>query len=180
MVFKKIAFSFASVLVASGYAQDSDAEGVGRVPRQTAVAGDEAYILGFDILAGYKYTIVDLGTGATEAEIEEAKRDDQVPSWVRFYDDKRVVLTGYMLPLEIEGGLSKRFIMMKDINTCCYGSTPSMNDYAIVTMKGKGVKTVQDVPVEIVGDFVIDQNYQDGYVVSLYLVDGEAFLGEKK
>lgn len=175
----KFAIVFSACFATSLFAQDLDSDAVWRIPQKTVVRGDEAYVLGFDTLAGYKYTIVDAGTGASAAEIEAAKEDDQVPDWVRFYDDKRVLLTGYMLPLAIEDGLAKKFIMMKDINTCCYGSTPSMNDYAIVTMKGKGVKTIQDIPVEIVGDFAVDQNYQDGYVVSLYLVDGEAFLGEK-
>lgn len=176
----KCAIVFSAFLAAGLSAQDLDSDAVWRVPQKTEIRGDEAYVLGFDILAAYKYTIVDAGTGASEAEIEAAKTNDQVPDWVRFYADKRVLLTGYMLPLAIEDGLAKKFIMMKDVNTCCYGSTPSMNDYAIVTMKEKGVSMIQDIPVEVVGDFKIEQNYQGGYVVSLYLMDGEAFLGEKK
>jgi len=55
-----------------------------------------------------------------------------------------------------------------------------MNDYLIVTMKGPGVEVVQDVPVELLGTFRIEQKYEGGYVVSLFVMDGEKFLGAKK
>lgn len=151
-----------------------------REPSLVRVAGEALPAVGFDFLAGYPYVIVDIGTGATPEEIEAAKKTDQVPAPVRAYDGRRVLLTGYLLPLQIENGLSKKFILMKDVNTCCYGATPSMNDYAIVTMKGDGVKVVQDVPAQLTGILRIQQTYQDGYVVSLYTVEGETFLGVRK
>lgn len=149
-------------------------------PGVMRVAGEELPALGFDFLAGFPYTIVDLGTGASAAEIEVAAKTDQVPATVRAFDGRRVVLTGYLLPLQIENGVSKKFILMRDVNTCCYGATPSMNDYVIVTMKGEGVKIVQDVPTQFLGVFRIEQKYEAGYVVSLYTLEGERLVGVKK
>ena len=119
---------------------------------------------------------MDVGTGATPEQIAEHVKKDQVPSWIHVYDNKRVLLTGYMMPLQIENGRSKKFVMMRDVTTCCYGAVPNMNDYLIVTMKGSGVEVVQDIPVELLGTFHIDQRYEGGYVVSLYVMDGEKFL----
>lgn len=156
-------------------------ESAAPAPKMVRVSGEELPALGFDFLAGYKYKTVDVGTGATPAEIEAAKKVDQVPAKVRAYDGQRVLLTGYMLPLTMTGGRSLKFVLMKDVNTCCYGATPSMNDYITVTMKpGAGASVFQDVPVQVTGTLHIKQVYDGGYVVSLYTLEGERFLGEKK
>ena len=89
-------------------------------------------------------------------------------------------MANYMMPLQIENGRSKKFVMMRDVTTCCYGAVPNMNDYLVVTMKGEGVEVVQDVPVGLLGTFRIDHRYEGGYVVSLFVMDGEKLLGPKK
>jgi hypothetical protein len=149
-------------------------------PQKVVIGGTEMYALGFDKLSSFSYTIVDAGTGATPAQIAEHLKQDPVPGWVRLYDHQRVRVTGYMMPLQVENGRSKKFVIMRDVNTCCYGAVPNMNDYLVVTMKGEGVQVVQDVPVDLVGTFRIDHRYEDGYVVSLFAMDGENFLGPRK
>jgi hypothetical protein len=47
-------------------------------------------------------------------------------------------------------------------------------------MKGKGVSPVQDIPVRLVGTFRIDEKYEDNYLVSLFVLEGENFLGPLK
>lgn len=158
----------------------ASAPAVDMTPRKVTVDGAEAYTVGFDKLTSFPYTIVDAGTGATPEEIKAAQEKDQVPASIRLYHGQRVLLTGYLMPLTIENGLTKKFVIMKDVNTCCYGSVPNMNDYVVVSMKGAGVTPVQDVPVDIVGTFRIDQKYEGGYIVSLFAFDGEKFLGAKK
>jgi hypothetical protein len=153
---------------------------VDTTPRKVTLAGTELFALGFDKLSAFPYKITDAGTGATPEEIQAAMKVDQVPSWIKIYDNQRVLLTGYMMPLQLENGRAKKFVMMRDINTCCYGAVPNMNDYVVVTMKGQGAENVQDVPVELTGLFRIEQRYEGGYVVSLFVMDGEKFLGAKK
>jgi hypothetical protein len=149
-------------------------------PRREVVNGQEMFVLGFDKLSSFAYTLVDAGTGATPEQIEEHLRQDPVPQWVRTYDNQRVLLTGYLMPLQIENGRTRKFVMMRDVNTCCYGAVPNMNDYLVVTMKGEGVEAIQDVPVDLIGIFHIDHRYEDGYVVSLFTMEGEKFLGPRK
>lgn len=148
--------------------------------RTTLVGGEQVFDLGFDKLASYPYRIIDQGTGATKEEIEQAQRTNQIPASIQSYSGTRVALTGYMLPLKMAAGLAQKFVLMKDVNTCCYGATPSLNDYVIVTMKGAGIKVIQDVPVVVIGTLHIEQKYDGGYVVSLYELEGTKFLGEKK
>lgn len=149
-------------------------------PTTVRIGGEEIRALGFDLLSAFPYVIADAGTGASPEAIQAARATDQVPAWIRTLDRQRVVLTGFLMPLTFEGGLSTKFILMKDLNTCCYGAVPNMNDYVIVTMKGKGISPVQDIPVRLVGTFRIDEKYEDNYLVSLFVMEGENFLGPLK
>jgi hypothetical protein len=149
-------------------------------PPVVMIDGQPVQDLGFEHLSSFPYTIVDCGTGATTEQIDAARKNDQVPAAIRAFDSKRVALTGYMLPLQIENGRAKKLILMRDVTTCCYGATPNMNDYVVVTMKGEGVKAVQDIPVVLVGVLRVGEKYENGYLVSLYELEGEKFLGPKK
>lgn len=149
-------------------------------PALVQIDGRSIRSIGFDLLSAFRYTIFDAGTGASPEEIKAAKNRDQVPAWIRSFDHQRIVLTGYMMPLSFDNGVSTKFIIMRDLNTCCYGAVPSMNDYVIVTMKGKGINPVQDIPVRLVGTFHIDQKYEGDYLVSLFVMEGENFLGPVK
>src|SRR3954468_18172757 len=149
-------------------------------PTKIVIDGKPAFSLGFEKLSAFPYKIVDIGTGANAQEIAQARKVDQVPAWIRVYHNQRISLTGYLMPLQMENGLTKKFVVMKDINTCCYGAVPNMNDYVVVAMKGEGIKPVQDVPVELVGLLKVEEKYENGYVTSLFQMDGEKFLGAKK
>jgi hypothetical protein len=148
-------------------------------PRKVQIEGQEFYSLGFDRLSSFDYVVTDAGTGASAAEIETARKRDQIPPWLRFYNDKHVVLTGFMLPLQLEKGVAKKLILMKDMSTCCFGAAPKMNDYVVVTMKN-GVDPTQDIPVSMTGIVHISEQYENGMVVSLFQLEGEKFLGAKK
>lgn len=151
-----------------------------RTPAKIRLDGDEMFSVGFDKLSAFDYKIVDVGTGATPEEIEAARKIDKVPDWIKVYQDKRVALTGYLMPLTVENGKTKKFVMMKDVTTCCYGAVPNMNDYVVVAMKGDGVVAIQDVPVVLVGTFKIEEKYEGGYVTALFSMEGEKLLGPKK
>jgi hypothetical protein len=149
-------------------------------PRSITVGSETALDVGFEHLASFPYVVTDAGTGATPAQIEGARRRDQVPPVVRALDGKRVTLSGYMLPLQMEKGRAKKFVLMRDVSTCCFGATPNMNDYVVVTMKGEGVPAVPDIPTAFLGVLHIGERYEGGYLVSLYDFDAEKSLGPRK
>jgi hypothetical protein len=167
-------------VIASARAQVAEPTEEQRKPVTITIDGAELYAVGFDKLAAFPYEIVDAASGASPEQIAAAKENDQVPEWIRLYNQQRVALTGYMLPLKVEEGLATKFIIMRDVTTCCFGNVPNMNEYVIVSMTTGGVKAIQDVPVMLVGVFKIEQTYDDsGYLTSLFQMDGEKFLGPK-
>ena len=149
-------------------------------PAQVVIRGQTLIDLTFQNLSYFPYEIIDGGTGASKAQIEAAMKRDQIPASVHAYDGKKVVVTGYLLPLQLDNGLAKKFVLMKDTNTCCFGGTPKMNDYVVCQMTGKGVEAVQDIPVQLIGTIHVQEKREDGYVVSLFTLDGDQFLGPKK
>jgi hypothetical protein len=159
---------------------DARADAPAPSPTRIKIDGQEHYAVGFDKLAAFEYVLVDAGTGASEAEMEAAKAKDQIPAWVRVYDQQKIALTGFMLPLVVENGLVRKLIMMRDVTTCCFGNVPNMNEYVIVTMKSEGIKPLQDVPVVLTGTFKISEMYEGGYLTSIFQMEGEKFLGPKK
>jgi len=150
------------------------------VPSEVTISGQKLLSLGFETLSVFPYDIVDGGTGATKEQIEAASKRDQIPAAIHAYDGKKIVLTGYMLPLTMDNGKAKKFVLMKDTNTCCFGGTPKMNDYVVCEMTGDGVESIQDIPVQLTGTIHVQEKREDGYVVSLFTMDGEKFLGPKK
>jgi hypothetical protein len=149
-------------------------------PAEVTISGQKLIDLGFENLSSFPYNIVDGGTGATKEQIQAASKVDQIPAAVHAFDGKKVVLTGYMLPLQMENGLAKKFVLMKDTNTCCFGGTPKMNDYVVCQMSSNGVESIQDIPVQLTGTLHVQEKREDGYVVSLFTMDGEKFLGPRK
>ncbi len=144
-----------------------------------SIGGEKLVAMGFETLSAFPYTIVDAGSGASANEIAEAIKHDQIPAWMRAYDGKRVVLTGYMVPLQLADGRARTLLLMKDVTTCCYGAIPKMNDYVVVEMKGAGVEPNQDVPVQLTGVLHIAEKRENGYIVSLFQMEGDKYLGPK-
>ena len=68
------------------------------------IEGQDLFAIGFDKLAAFEYVVTTRRTGASEEEIAAAKQKDQIPAWARFYDGKKVALTGFLMPLKLENG----------------------------------------------------------------------------
>lgn len=100
----------------------------------------------------------------------------QVPASIRKLDGKKVVLTGYMLPLKLENGLTTEFFFLSSPSACCYGIIPEMNEWMLVRMRGEGLPPIQDVPMFLAGRLHVRARWDDGYLVGIYDLEGEGLL----
>ncbi len=126
----------------------------------------EAVTLGFDKLASYEFV-------APEDPAKAAAAEAQIPAKVREYNDKKVLVTGFMLPVKMAAGLVTEFLLVKDPMMCCYGVMPKVNEWVVVRMVGKGVPPLMDVPITFEGTLSVGQLYEGGYLTGLYLLKGE-------
>jgi hypothetical protein len=92
---------------------------------------------------------------------------------VRALDGKRVAVTGFMLPVKIENGLAKEFLLIRSPMMCCYGVTPATNEWVVVKMKGKGVAPTMDVPLNFYGTLHVGVVIEEKMFAGLYELDGE-------
>jgi hypothetical protein len=132
--------------------------------------------VGFEKLSGYQIEISDelLGPQTNKTVITA---DVQIPAPIKELNNKKISLRGFMLPLKVEGGLVTEMLIMKDQSMCCYGTTPRINEWVSVKMKG-GVKPLMDEPVTLMGTLKVGETRENGYLVGIYAMDGEK-MGER-
>jgi hypothetical protein len=144
----------------------------GEVAKAAAAPG---YLdVGFEKLSGYAFEVSDdLLAPTTNSPAATAKVEAQIPKTVKELDQKPVALTGFMLPLRVEGGLVTEMLIMKDQSMCCYGVQPKINEWVSVRMVKNGVKPVMDQPVKLYGKLRVGEMRENGYLVGIYALDGE-------
>lgn len=139
-------------------------------------ATDDGYAkVGFDRLASYTYTT---------PEPDPAKPDapppvlpNQIPEKIKALDQQKVAVTGFMLPVKMDGGMVKEFLLVKDPMLCCYGVMPKLNEWVVVKMVGKGVKPLMDVPLTFEGKLRVGEMFENGYLTGVYLLEGDRQAG---
>jgi hypothetical protein len=100
----------------------------------------------------------------------------QVPAAIRKLDGKKVVLTGYMLPLRLEDGLVTEFFFLSSPTACCYGIIPEVNEWMLVKMRKEGLPPMQDVPLFLAGRLHVRARWDEGYLVGIYDLEGDGLL----
>jgi hypothetical protein len=135
-------------------------------------ADEKAIEVGFDRLSSFEFT-----APADESKAKEAEA--QIPAQVKELDAKKVVVTGFMLPVKMHEGLVTEFLLVKDPMMCCYGVMPKVTEWVVVKMNGKGVAPLMDVPITFEGTMQVGQIYEGGYLTGLYLLEGDRRVEQK-
>lgn len=131
-------------------------------------------VVGFDKLASYGFEVSDeLLAPATNSAAMTQRVDSQIPATVKAFNNQPVALTGFMLPLKVEGGLVTELLIMRDQSMCCYGVQPKINEWVSVKMSKTGVKPIMDQPVTLFGKLHVGEMRENGYLVGIYAMDGD-------
>jgi hypothetical protein len=140
---------------------------------------EDGYLrLGFDKLASYKF-IPPTYDPAADPKATPPSGEEQIPAGVKNWSGKKAIVTGFMLPVKMDGGLVTEFLLVKDPMMCCYGVVPNMNEWVVVKMVKGGVKPLMDVPISFYGELKVGAMFENGYMTGIYLLEGEK-MGEVK
>ena len=142
-----------------------------RAAEPVAAAGDEYQKVGFDRLASYTFTPPE--PDSTTPNAPPPSGANQIPDKIKALDQQKVAVTGFMLPVKMDGGLVKEFLLVKDPMMCCYGIMPKINEWVVVRMVGKGVKPLMDIPITFDGKLRVGEMYENGYLTGVYLLEGD-------
>jgi hypothetical protein len=135
-------------------------------------AVDHGYLkLGFEQLASYTFTPPQFDPAATP-NAKPPTGEEQIPAEVKSWSGKKVILTGYMVPVKMDKGLVTEFLLMRNQMACCFGAVPNMNEWVIVKMK-KGVQPLMDLPIAFYGELKVGAMFENGYMTGLYELEGE-------
>src|SRR5437868_1204970 len=75
---------------------------------------EDGYLrLGFDRLASYHFVAPPYDPAAN-AKMPQATGEDQIPQAVKAWSGKKAIVTGFMLPVKMDGGLVVEFLLVKD------------------------------------------------------------------
>lgn len=132
--------------------------------------------VGFDQLASFQF---DPPGYDASGNPQPKTGEDQIPERIRKLNDQAVAVTGFMLPVRMEEGLVKEFLLVKDPMMCCYGMMPRINEWVVVKMTGKGVKPLMDVPITFGGKLKVGEQFENGYLTGIYVLEGDKQLEAK-
>ena len=122
----------------------------------------------FDMLSGFYYEV-----GAAD------RPNDQIPATVRAFDGKKVAVQGFMIPITLERGATKEFLIARDRICCPYGANvPRMNEWISVKMSdNRTTRYIADQPVTISGTLHVGEEIVNGEVMSVYRMDADDLAG---
>jgi hypothetical protein len=130
--------------------------------------------LGFEHLASYPFTPPPFDPTA-DPNAKPPTGEEQIPTAVKSWSGKKVMITGYMVPVKMEKGLVTELLLMRNTMACCFGTVPNMNEWVVVKMK-KGVQPLMDLPVAFYGELKVGAMFENGYMTGLYELDGERMI----
>lgn len=87
---------------------------------------------------------------------------------VRAANGAQVRIAGYMLPLAVDQGRARQFLLMRNQNACCFGQMPAANEYIVVDAPPPGLPVRMDTPVAFVGRLRVAPVVSGGAVVQFY------------
>lgn len=95
-----------------------------------------------------------------------------LPDAVRALDGRRVRISGYLLPFEMDNGRCRHFLILRSQMACCYGTTPLPTEW-IVGMSAKGVRALQDEPLSFTGTLRVGACYEGGVFTGVFKLEVE-------
>jgi hypothetical protein len=126
--------------------------GCGRDP-DAATPAPQAVELPFAVLGGFEYT-------------EGMKLPDDAVSW----NGRLVKATGFINPASNPRGM-KRFFLVKDRASCCFGKRPMLNHYAEISLKAGQTLDYTPDPVSVRGVIKVEERRDGDWVLGLYWME---------
>jgi hypothetical protein len=93
------------------------------------------------------------------------------PDRIRRLDGQNVRITGFMVPIRLEGRRVRECVIVASRLNCCFGQTPRFCEFVIARMKGDGVPVEIDVPVAFAGKLHVGDVYEGDYWSAFYVLD---------
>ena len=118
---------------------------------------------------------------AAPADSGQSRRGDYLraaPRSVRALDQQRVLIEGFMIPLQNEGHAVREFLLVPSQASCCFGFPLRATDLVVVHMTGQPAESLRDRVLAVVGRLHVREQWSGPSLGSLYQMDGESVVAE--
>jgi hypothetical protein len=93
-----------------------------------------------------------------------------IPADVKRLSGSTIRLTGFMVPSDQAENITQ-FALVPSLFSCCYGQPPQIQHTIMVNCpSGKEVSYFPD-PITVEGKLTVQENKDDGYIVSIFTVN---------
>jgi len=107
-----------------------------------------------------------------DPSIEEVKNKtfkDQVPEKIKNLDKKKVMIKGFMIPMEFDKKGISYFLYVASNFECCFGAPPSLHAWVDTRMKtGEFTPYYQDVAIKAYGTLYVGEHIDSHGNLTLY------------
>lgn len=129
---------------------------------------------GFDKLSAFNYELYEVYS-ETNAGRAMLRSNDTIPPEIKAYDGKRVVVTGYVLPMRTRRGVVTEFLLLRDQGTCCFGAQAQINHFIRVNYPA-GIRPGEAVPWKVSGTIRVGEMYVQGYLTGIFQFAAESVV----
>ena len=129
---------------------------------------EDGYLhLPFDVLSGFKYDTYEV-LDEVHGGRPLTKSDDVIPSHIKAYDGRKVLVEGFIMPLRLRKGLVTEFLLFRDQAACCFGDKAKMNHYMRVKVTDKGFEPGSAMTYKVRGTLAVGEIYVQDYLTGIY------------
>ena len=124
--------------------------------------------LTFNRLARFEYGKISFGSVKESESISNKKQE--IPPEILSLDGQKIMLEGYMLPLDFNEGQTSHFLLLPFLPECCFGTLPSLNQFVSVRMrKGRSTKVLSSSSLcRVYGILKVKEKVEEGNFITLY------------
>jgi hypothetical protein len=99
---------------------------------------------------------------------------DPIPAPIRAMNGKRIIIDGYMFPVDFEKGKVKNFLLSRAMFGCCYGDSPQITE-VIKVMRADGKTMPFEALARVTGILEVGEEVDsEGYIDSIYRIKADS------
>jgi hypothetical protein len=131
----------------------------------------------FDLLGGFDYGPQRPWDLVAERRSASRERRPEVPASIRALSGRRVVIEGFMMPMDYDRSGVGEFILNGSYDMCAFGVPSRLNDWVLVRMKeGRRTRFAGHFPIWVYGRLDVGERRRGDQVDSLYRLEAD-FIG---
>ena len=140
------------------------------INQQFQPVAKECQSISFDILADYDFGTLDWSGGSQSNQFIATQIEQIIPESIKALDNQQVSVTGFVLPVETDGERIDSFLLLRDLQMCCYGTLPELNEWIYVEVPNhlEAKNLISDTPIKVRGTLQVEPRFKDDFLLSIY------------